>query len=333
MDLGGGYAEVFQRYQNIRLLISRLTGGTIYDRNICSTASVSAMVIKRLCPAALRQFDDSIDPILRECFFGGRKQHSSELDAEMWYFDYSNMYGNLLRLDYPLKCKLEPFNLDFSLPGFYEIIFEYSGPLSCVKLPTRRLGSTVYEPCGRGWYWHEEIEEFRLCGGSVYYCGGSIIAYHNFPHLKQAADFLINQRRLGLESAKVVLNGMYGRLAIKPTSRVTRVERCGNDLSELYSYKRYVRHKNFIMYETDSKSAGKNVRGNISWACIVSSRGRAQIMRLMFECEILGFKPAYVNTDCVYIKSECKPVIDSSRLMQEVIFARRRVTAGCNGVV
>lgn len=119
-----------------------------------------------------------------------------------------------------------------------------------------------------------------------------------------------------------MLNSVYGRLAINPTTKNTLIKRVEDNPGLLYHYDAYKIYKNIIMYEAEGKRTGKNVAGNICWASIVSSRGRSQLMRLMYRLELMGCEVVGVNTDSVSVRSDEEPRVDSAGFNQAIRFTR-----------
>lgn len=112
-------------------------------------------------------------------------------------------------------------------------------------------------------------------------------------HLK-----LLQKRGEGSLFAKAVANAMYGRLAMRLDNRVTRWGVFAED--EICSptfHRKYKAYEDVVVYEGGVARGG--VERNLGWAAAITARGRAQLMRLMRECEVGGHVVTGVNTDSV----------------------------------
>lgn len=321
IDLNSDYASYYKQYNDLRLLIFRLTKNTIYDRSLYSLATIAAAALKKYCNEGFCFKTKPYDSLIRSNFFGGRKENFQDYNGCAWVFDFKNMYGNILQQSYPKEFIIENNCYIIDAPGFYNVKFSYDGVSKAPKLPVKYSNNTTYVSNGEGWYWDEELNEFINCGGSVLCLGSRLKAVQFYYPMKDLSEFLILQRDMGLKCAKKVLNSIYGRLAIKPSDKNTYLLKIkGANTDFIYDFDSYKKYQNFILYETTGDGTGSRVRSNIGWASIITSRGRLHLMRLIYSAETARYNILGVNTDCIWLDSKNKPIIDDSNLMQKTDF-------------
>jgi hypothetical protein len=225
IDLSGDFSSVSKNILDLKLFVMECLGKTVYDREINSLASISALLLKREGVSCYYKPKD-LSCVLRAGYFGGRKQSFSISGEETRCYDFPSMYGTIQCEPYPAGLELKTSPVSINRPGFHLVEFRYEGIGLAPRLPIRDAkGSVNYVTSGEGWFWYEELQAFEYCGGKIVALRASIEAEGMQEYLKKINLYLLAKKNLGNKIAKGVANRIYGRLAINPNIKVTRYKK------------------------------------------------------------------------------------------------------------
>ena len=111
--------------------------------------------------------------------------------------------------------------------------------------------------------------------------------------------------------AKAISNSIYGRLALRPTSLVTKWrEVAPYEMYESGFHQRYKAYNNIVLFEEESARVGLATQNNIAWASLITAIGRSEIMLLVSKCEQEGVGVSKIATDCVFTERPGSFIID-----------------------
>lgn len=141
--------------------------------------------------------------------------------------------------------------------------------------------------------------------------GGEIIEIHSgievteFAHIfEPVASHLLKLKQEKVKFAKLLLNSIYGRLAIKiKTTRTGLVYLfTEKEKIKLKNITRYLYYNNVYLVESPLTKT-TNVKRNIVVGAIIPAKARIKLYKLIFAVLKLAAKLVYIDTDCLFLET------------------------------
>lgn len=302
LELGGCANTLKQKASDIKVIAMEVAGLSLSSPKLLGLASISSVILEKGAGRVLEGLRGE-DAAISGAYFGGRKQNLSA-GGGIRRYDFPSMYANILRRELPAGFRARDKPQAIGRPGFYLADFAYSGTRLAPRLPVRtERGGVEYATSGSGLFWYEELLAFEACGGQIRRLHKAYETLGEGCYLMPAIDYLLRKRASGNSAAKGVANRIYGRLALNHAKRRTAYGKLeGHDLLVTRGYSRYKAYADSVVYEVECQAAAP--LRCVSWASIVTARGRSKLMLLMHLCESEGLAIAGVNTDSVDVLAD-----------------------------
>lgn len=318
-NIGKNNLKIAKNYiENINKEISIIL--PYWNHTCFSVASISYKIFRNFYNKFSIKFKTKIkeDTLLRESFIGGRCEvfgNPIHEEEEIKYFDFNNMYGNIMKDDFPVgKGKIgKEKNID--KPGFYWVTVEGKNE-KIPSLPHRNEKSKgIFYTNGifKGVYWHEELKEFISNSKNKIIDIEKSLTFKNYGKIfAEFAENCIEMRRIR-ENKKIwkkILVSLYGRLGMKKIdSTVIIVEE--NEYKKILKkdIEKEIWIKNFCIAQIKrEEKLVKKVNSNVKYASIIASKARVKLLKEIKEFEEKKQRVLYVDTDCLFIakKKEIK---------------------------
>lgn len=258
------------------------------------------------------------DLYVRNAFFGGRSEVFG--NPYTWenvkYYDFSGMYGQVMRECFHNGEGVYSVPTDFYSPGFYTVTF-CSKNMQIPILPRHsETGKLLFaNGAGIGTYWFEELQYFLQQGGEIKKIHHAFI-YPKFEII--FANFVDNfsnlRKRKGVYDifGKLVINSFYGSTALKDDNTTIFISYSEEEVESLIknlNIVKYLRVNNamLLIIELDQKYknffgylSSNNAKRNISIATAITSKARIKLHKFFTEIEKDGGRLLYCDTDSAF---------------------------------
>lgn len=263
----------------------------------------------------------SLDPLLREAYFGGRCEVFANTDKSIAYYDFPGMYSICMKERFPFGelrwVFSDEIDLKNLLPGFYTITWE-SRDLQVPILPAKNeYGKLIFanhEYCGT--YWFEEIELFLKCGGKVKSAERALVYdSYNFVFDKFVDYFNSFRAKGGVNKllAKLVINSLYGKLGSNSSKTRYLVISSEVELQKIIessNVSSIIELNRFWVIEVADEENSSFV--NVGLAAAIASKARIRLANSLLNIHDKNGKILYCDTDSIFIEYNPRVVADAS---------------------
>lgn len=254
------------------------------------------------------KYSENLDNLVRKSYYGGRCEVFGNAydDEKVFHYDFPGMYSQCMKERFPIGEYYINYNVkDINKTGFYYI--KYKSNMSIPILPHHNKNNfklLFTNGFNEGLYWFEEILLFIENGGEILDITYAII-YDNYDYC--FTDF-INEfdklRQIGGEYktfSKMVVNSLYGRLAMKKKNEKTELI----NIDEFYNiinkykinsasfYSKYV----LISYESDNNY---NLLSNIAISSATTAKARIKLYNAYKSVIKNNGRILYSDTDSIF---------------------------------
>ncbi len=278
----------------------------LYSFKLHSLASIAMALIKQNSPEVLINLSPEMLEFINQSFFGGRcelyKQGHYDFVAA---FDFPAMYGNLVAGRFPKNFSWAPFfaqQAQVELPcGFIEATVSISKLCEVPPLPYRHPRWGVIYPTGifRGVFWWEELWLLQTWGGLILEKHRILFASEESVSGEASAQPLLELKEAGHVLAKKLLNSIYGRLALTPTTTKTTFILNAVGL-ELQPNTTVTNWRNLWILE-QTRVGSPRIQNNKAIAAIITARARCKLYKLILVTKSQG-DLLYIDTDEIFIR-------------------------------
>lgn len=286
-----------------------------FSYNIYSISSLSVNIFKSMYNnmSVNLKYNEFVDNIIRKSYFGGRCEifgNRSIINDEsgILHYDFSGMYA---------QCMCEKFCyggyrivfdvVNFDNAGFYDIEFESDMYIPVLPHHDVNSGKLLFSNgVNRGLYWFEEIKLFLEMGGVVNKINYAVL-YDKYDFVLR--DFVERFRDLREKGgvykliSKMIVNSLYGRLAMRPSEYMSAIIK--RDDYDSYLLKYDIKSASFygnicIIKYYDKKARNNNIVSNISISSAIASKARIKLYRGFLDVMKSGGRILYCDTDSIF---------------------------------
>lgn len=287
----------------------------IFHKKYFSLSGVIVDILKNFNKNIFVKYDKNIENYIRNGYYGGRCELfcPGKYD-KLYYFDFPQMYGNLLLEKLPFKRGYfkEVISYEFFLEneGFYDVTINQ--PYTWLPLlPHRHIINDSLVFCTGEWratFWSEELKFFLKNGGQLLKIHGGVIFDSLEAELFTVALYLIKLRTHNdfcKKVFKVLLNQIYGRLGIR-----TEFYKTGLFISyqneKIFLNNNIKRYKNFdnIFLVEYNEHINKKTEANIAVAAAITAKARVKLMTTLLNLKKNNIKIVYCDTDSIFIDTD-----------------------------
>lgn len=248
------------------------------------------------------------DEVIRSSYFGGRCEvyGNPEKKEYIHYYDFSGMYGQCMREKFPCgKLYRENYPKDFSIPGFYYIIYDSSSDMPVLPHKSKINGKLMFvNGLNEGLFWYEEILLFIEHGGNILDIKFSIL-YENFDNIfiefVEEFEELKKISEIHKKFGKLIINSLYGRLGMGFLDEESLIIR----KSDFVEYNKKSKILSFIILNNIvliniEKIKNSKIKNNIALASAITSKARIKLYKAQNDVIKNGGRLLYSDTDSIF---------------------------------
>lgn len=251
----------------------------------------------------------------KNAYYGGRTEvfANPNIDEFIKYYDFSGMYGQCMMEDFHFGDYKYYNDLKEILPGFHTILYN-SENFKYPILPQHYKNKLIFSNGTKiGTFWWEEIKLFQNNGGFVYKILNSIVFNKTGKVFKDYVETFNKIRDQGgyyKIFAKLMINGLYGSMALKPENEFvyfTYSEKESNEIFKTMNISKFYKINEIFYFViiNDYKSLKyfKNKKEHIrdiSYSAAISAKARIKLYNAFLTVIKDGGRLLYCDTDSIF---------------------------------